>query len=80
MALAVNPELEYVKIKVSEGEKTEFYILAKDCLDDAIRHDYEIAEHYKGSDLIGWVYKPIFDYALQEYKKESAWRVVGPIM
>jgi isoleucyl-tRNA synthetase len=29
MALAVNPELEYVKIKVTAGDKTEYYILAK---------------------------------------------------
>ncbi len=77
MALAVNPELEYVKIKVSEEEKTEFYILAKDCLDDAIRQEYEITEHFKGSDLIGWVYKPVFEYAMQEYEKEDAWRVVA---
>jgi isoleucyl-tRNA synthetase len=54
MALAVNPKLEYVKVKVSEGDQTEFYILAKDCLDDALNHDYEIVESYKGSDLIGW--------------------------
>ncbi len=77
MALAVHPDLEYVKIKVSEGELTEHYILAKECLDDAINHDYEVIEHYKGSDLIDWVYKPIFDYALQDHKKKSAWRVVG---
>jgi isoleucyl-tRNA synthetase len=76
MALAVNPKLEYVKIRVSEGDVTEHYILAKDCLDDAITHDYEIVENYKGSDLIGWVYKPVFDYALQEHSKESAWRVI----
>ncbi|PKD43306.1 isoleucine--tRNA ligase [Rhodohalobacter barkolensis] len=76
MALAVNPKLEYVKVKVSEGDQTEFYILAKDCLEDALNHDYEIVESYKGSDLIGWTYKPIFDYALKEFEKEDAWRVI----
>ena len=77
MALAVNPKLDYVKIKVQEEEKTEFYILAKGCLGDAIKQDYEIVDSYKGEDLIGWVYNPVFDYALQEHKKESAWRVIG---
>ncbi|MGM0745782.1 isoleucine--tRNA ligase [Rhodohalobacter sp.] len=76
MALAVNPKLEYVKVKVSEGDRTEFYILAKDCLEDALNHDYEIVESYKGSDLTGWIYKPIFEFALEEYDKEDAWRVI----
>jgi isoleucyl-tRNA synthetase len=76
MVLAVNPKLEYVKIRVTEGDSTEHYILAKGCLDDAINHDYEIVETYKGSDLIGWIYKPVFDYALKEHPKKSAWRVL----
>jgi isoleucyl-tRNA synthetase len=76
MVLAVNPKLEYVKIRVTEGDSTEHYILAKGCLDDAINHDYEIVETYKGSDLIGWIYKPVFDYAIKEHPKKSAWRVL----
>jgi len=76
MALAVNPELEYVKIKVTEGEKTEFYILAGGCLENAIDHDYEITERYKGSDLVGWMYLPVFDFAMKEHPKDSAWRVI----
>ena len=76
MALAVNPKLEYVKIRVTEGDVTEHYILAKGCLEDAITHDYEIVETYKGSDLIGWIYKPVFNYALEEHPKKSAWRVL----
>lgn len=77
MALAVNPKLDYVKIRVTEGEKTEFYILAKNCLENAINHDYVIIEEYKGADLIGWVYKPVFEYARKEFAKEEAWRVIG---
>lgn len=76
MALAVNPKLEYVKIRVSDEGNTEYYILAKGCLDEAIKHDYEIVDSYKGKDLIGWVYNPIFDYALKEFDKKEAWRVL----
>lgn len=76
MALAVNPNLEYVKVKVTEEGNTEYYILAKGCLDEAMKHDYEIVDSYKGSDLIGWVYNPIFDYALEEVDKKDAWRVL----
>jgi isoleucyl-tRNA synthetase len=77
MALAVNPDLDYVKIRITEGEQAGLYILAKGCLEDAIKHEYEIVEEYKGSDLVGWVYKPMFDFALKEYPVESAWRVIA---
>ncbi len=77
MALAVNPKLNYVKIRVTEEDKTEHYILAKNCLDHAIKQDYEIVENYIGADLIGWVYKPIFEYSQKEIAKDEAWRVIG---
>lgn len=76
MALAVNPELDYAKIKLSEGGRTEYYILAKDCIEEVIDHDYEIVEEFKGKDLVGWTYDPVFDYALEEYDKQDAWKVV----
>ena len=76
MALSVNPELEYVKIRVEGENGEEFLILAKGCLDDAINQDYEIVDTYKGSDLKGWIYKPVFDYALKDFEKEEAWHVV----
>jgi len=76
MCLAVNPDLDYAKIELSEGDRTEYYIMAKDCIDEVIDHDYEIVEEYKGEDLLGWTYDPVFDYALEEYDKEDAWEVV----
>ena len=76
MALAVNPDLKYVKIRIEEDGNEEFLILAKACLDDAIDQHYDIVDTYKGSDLKGWVYTPVFDYALKEFEKEEAWRVV----
>ncbi len=77
MALAVNPVLDYVKIRVKINDSEEHYILAEKCLDKAIDHDYEIVDKYKGEDLIGWIYNPVFDYALKEHPKESAWRVIS---
>lgn len=76
MALAVNPTLDYAKIEISEGDRTEYYIMAKACIDEVIDHDYKIVEEYKGEELLGWTYDPVFDYALEEYDKEDAWRVV----
>jgi len=77
MALAVNPNLDYAKIKLSEGDRTEYYVMAKECIDEVIDHDYEIVEEYKGEELVGWTYDPVFDYALDEFDKDDAWRVVS---
>ena len=77
MALAVNPNLDYAKIELSEGDRTEYYIMAKECIDEVIDHDYKIVEEFKGEELLGWTYEPVFDYALEEFDKEDAWRVVS---
>lgn len=76
MALTVNRNLDYVKVKVEEKGETEYFILAKNCLEKTLTHEYEIVEEYKGEDLLGWVYKPVFDYAAREVPKEDAWRVI----
>lgn len=77
MALAVNPNLDYAKIEIYDGDRTEYYIMAKGCIDDVIDHDYEIVEEYKGEELIDWTYDPVFDYALDKHDKEEAWKVIS---
>lgn len=73
MALAVNPHLDYVKV----GHYDENLILAKDCLEDALGEDYIIQEEMKGKELLGKTYEPVFDFALKEYDKSEAWRVIA---
>ncbi len=72
MALAVNPVLDYVKV----GHYDENLILAKDCLEDALGEDYIIQEEMKGADLLDKTYSPVFDFALKEYDKSKAWKVI----
>lgn len=72
MALAVNPQLEYVKAE----QNGEVYILAKKCLDKALGEGYRIVEEMSGADLIGRTYTPIFDFASKEFGKDEAWRVI----
>ena len=72
MALAVNPALDYVKV----NHKGENLILAKACLDDALDGEYSIAEEMKGENLLGRTYEPVFDFALKEYDKAEAWKVI----
>lgn len=56
-ALAVNPKLDYVKVKQND----EYYILAKATLAMLVG-EYEIVEQMKGKDLVGMKFVPHYDY------------------
>lgn len=73
-AIAVNKDVDYVKVKIDE----EFFILAKDTLEKILKDkNYTVVEEFKGEKLLGKKYKPVFDY----YKdtdmpnKENIWKV-----
>ena len=79
VALCVNPDETYVKVKVQvndkndvvkEGEEdtavaTEYYILAEALL-SVIEGSYEVVEKYTGKDLEYKEYTPLFDYAFNK--------------
>lgn len=79
MALAVGPEMEYVKVKLDDS----FLILAKSRLEHVLKGQEYVFHHdahgeiLKGSDLVGLSYSPIFDtYINAELPhKENAWKV-----
>lgn len=90
VAVAVHPDVEYVKAKIISGEKTEFVYLAKEILEKAERsqdayvyHGHELlieGKPIKGKELIGKAYKPLFDYYTKDENlkhRENAWKVVG---
>lgn len=56
-ALAVNPELIYVKVK----QNNEFYILAKSTL-KMLKGEYQIVKEIEGTELIGKEFEPHYDY------------------
>ncbi|WP_425516495.1 isoleucine--tRNA ligase [Ornithinibacillus massiliensis] len=58
VALAVNPKMNYVRVK----QGTEIYILAESLVTTVLQEDYEILEVVAGKDLIGLSYEPPFDY------------------
>ncbi len=72
VALAINPELDYVKIALNG----EYLILAKDRL-SVIDGEYSIQEEFKGDKLIGLEYEPLYDFlrnqigALDAYKESA---------
>ena len=57
VALAVNPDIDYVKIKIGEDK----FILAESRL-SVIKDKYVILEKMEGNALVGMSYKPVFDY------------------
>ncbi|KPJ55868.1 isoleucyl-tRNA synthase [Parcubacteria bacterium DG_74_2] len=54
-AIAVNPKFDYVKVKI----KNEYFILAKKQL-SVIDQDYKVVKEFKGKELIGLRYRPLF--------------------
>ena len=64
VALAVNGERKYVKIKLNN----EYLILIKNQL-DIIKKDYEIVEEFKGKALINKEYEPLYQVSTDINKK-----------
>lgn len=61
-SIAVNPEFNYVRVKVGN----EIFILVKDRIDDTFQEEYEILEEFKGKKLEGLEYYPILEISLQK--------------
>jgi isoleucyl-tRNA synthetase len=80
VALAVGRQIEYVKVKVRDAEKTEIYILAKNRLSEVMKDkEYEmVQEKILGQDLVGRAYQPLFDYYAQDEKlvnRKNGWKI-----
>jgi isoleucyl-tRNA synthetase len=73
VALAVNSEIEYVKIK----KDNEFFILSKKVFETKFPEG-EVIDNFNGSDLIGKKYTPLFDYYSEDVtldNHENGWKV-----
>lgn len=68
VALAVNPKLDYVRVRQAD----DVYIVAAALVDKVMRGDYETLGAVKGTDLVGQTYEPLFPYV----KVENAYRVI----
>ena len=75
VALCVNPDESYVKVKAADGYT---YYLAQALCDPvlgALKEEdapaYEILETFKGSDLEGKEYEPLFPFANETVKKQG---------
>lgn len=91
VALAIGENIDYVKIslklkaceELAESIKIqklgEYFILAKDRLIENFKNqEYEIISEFKGSELIGKKYKPVFDYYFKNENlenKKNGWKI-----
>jgi len=70
VALAVGEKIDYLKVKLKDGDKL---IIGKDRL-NVLRGDYEIVEKLKGKDLIGLEYEPLYD--IKETQNENSHKII----
>lgn len=70
IALAANPDFEYVKISDELTGKNFILLeaLMKNLYKDPKKAKFEVIEHIKGRDMLGWRYEPPFDYFYEEFK------------
>lgn len=76
MVLAVNPEIDYVLVRHGGTEGNPEHLILAQSLLSVLDGEYEIIRTFKGQELVGKTYQPIFDYALKKFEKSQAWRVL----
>ena len=85
VALAVGKDIDYVLISTEtggeDGEESEYFILAKKQLGNMVPDSYgsyDINQNFKGGDLVGLEYEPLFDYYSKDKNlknRENGWKV-----
>ncbi|GMH86750.1 hypothetical protein TL16_g10641, partial [Triparma laevis f. inornata] len=87
LALCVHPEMEYVKVK--DVKTSAIWVLAKTRLSQVYpimntkkfkkeqeKELFEVMESYKGADLVGKKYKPLFSY-YETDPGQTYWRILS---
>lgn len=62
VALAVNPDMEYARVKQEDG----VYIVAKNLVEKVMKGDHTVLSTHKGSEFVGKTYTPPFTYIQAE--------------
>lgn len=69
VALAIGKDIDYAAVKVGG----ETFIIAKPRLADVIKEHFEIEKEFKGTELIGLEYEPLFD--VPALKSKTAYKI-----
>jgi isoleucyl-tRNA synthetase len=70
VALAVGPKIDYVKVKLADGDSL---IVGKEKL-NLIKGEYKIIQEMKGKALVGLEYEPLYD--IKECQNGKAYKVI----
>jgi isoleucyl-tRNA synthetase len=65
VALAVDNDIDYIKVKVLGSEGDEYLILAEARL-TVLKEPPDVVERMKGRDLVGLEYEPLYPYSVPE--------------
>lgn len=77
VALAIGPDIEYVKIEVETDKGKKKYILGKPLLEKMMGDQtYKVLEHLKAKDLEGREYEPLFDFYKGKLDKKAYYIIV----
>ena len=69
--LAAHPDFEYVKI-LDEASGKHYVLLEgllKTIYKDLKKAKFKVVERFKGKDMLGWRYEPLFDYFYEDFKE-----------
>ncbi|QUC20648.1 uncharacterized protein UV8b_04889 [Ustilaginoidea virens] len=76
--LAVHPDFEYLKLRDEKSGKV--YVILEKLLStlykDPKKAKYSVMGKIKGKDMLGWRYKPLFDYFYDDFK-DHGFRVLN---
>ncbi|VVB83045.1 Isoleucine--tRNA ligase [uncultured archaeon] len=70
VALAVNPKVDYVRVRLDDGD---ILILGKEKL-DLVKGNYKIEKEIKGKDLVGIEYEPLYD--IKELRNSKSYKII----
>jgi len=63
VAVAAHPDIDYVKVGLGSGSNREYLILAQSLMDKVLAdQDYEVVKTFKGKQLKGKHYHPLFTF------------------
>ncbi len=75
LAIAVNPDLDYVKVQDKKSGKS--YVLLESSLGmlysdkDKKNGAYTVTERFKGKEMYGWRYEPLFPYYEEKFRSKG---------
>jgi len=65
-AVCVGPDIEYALVKMEKNEISEYFIIASAVAKSILGEDIEVIKLYKGTDLLGLTYEPLFKYDIPQ--------------